>query len=125
MPLTEERAYDVLIANPPNPKKFHDLIESSWFVNRPYAGILVSVMDETRENRYKLHPLYERYIDERSRQSDADYLRQRVRRAFHAIVMLRVFLRKWELNFIERYYTEGGGGYLKAKRRFEESCGKM
>lgn len=125
MHFTEERARDLLFLNPPNPGRVQDLIDSSWFVNRPYAGILLSVRDETHGHRKKLHPLYEEYMIEKMRESEAQYLRSRVRRRFRAILVLKRFVHRWGQDFVERYYAPGGGGMLKAHQHFEESLRRM
>ena len=125
MKFTEERARELLFTNRPNPGKIHDLIETSWFVNRPYAGILMSVRDEAHGHRYKLHPLYEEYMTEKMRESEAMYLRSRIRRRFRAIVTLKRFVHRWARDFIERYYAPGGRGMLKAHQHFEESLRRM
>lgn len=125
MHFTEERAQELLFTNPPNPGKIHDLIESSWFVNRPYAGILTPVRDAAHGHRYKLHPLYETYMAEKMRESEALYLRSRIRRRFRAIVTLKLFVNRWGRSFVERYYAPGGRGMLKARQHFEESLRRM
>ena len=125
MHFTEDRARELLFTNPPNPGRVHDLIETSWFVNRPYAGILMTVRDELHQRRTKLHPLYEEYMTEKMRESEAQYLRSRVRRQFRAILTLKQFVRRWGLDFIDRYYGPDGVGTLKARQRFEESLCRM
>lgn len=121
MHFTEERARDLLFLNPPNPGKIQELIDSSWFVSRPYAGVLMTTRNGIRDHRFKMHPLYEEYAIEEMRRSEALYLRARVRRRFRAIVVMKLFVHAWGRMFREQYYGPGGGGYMAAKKRFEET----
>ena len=125
MHFTEDRARELLFTNPPNPGRVQDLIDSSWFVNRPYGGMLMPVRGALQERQYKLHPLYEEYMAEKMRESEAQYLRSRVRRRFRAILTLKRFVHAWGRDFTERYYAPGGRGMLQAKHRFEESLCTM
>lgn len=125
MRFTEERARDLLFTNPPNPGRVRDLLETSWFVNRPYAGLLTPVQSVLRERRMTFHPLYEEYMTEKMRESEAQHLRSRVRRRFRAIVTMKLFLDRWTRDFLERYYAPEGRGTQRAKHRFEESLRTM
>ena len=125
MHFSEERARDLLFTNPPDSKRLRDLIESSWIVNRPYVGILTPMQAMLHERRVSRHPLYEEYIAEKMRESEALHLRSRVRRRFRAIVALKRFVDKWGRDFLERYYAPDGLGTQKARQRFEESLCRM
>lgn len=125
MHFTEERARELLFTNPPDPKRLRDLIESSWIVSRPYAGVLTPSQAILHERRVSRHPLYEEYISEKMRESEALHLRSRVRRRFRAIIAMKIFLDRWTHDFLERYYSPGGRGMLQAKHRFEESLRTM
>lgn len=57
MHVTEERARELLFTKPPRRQELNDRIESSWFVKRPYAGILQPIRDELHHRRFKQHPL--------------------------------------------------------------------
>lgn len=125
MHFTEERARELLITNRPDSKKIRSLIDSSWFMTRPYAGILEPVRDQLEQRRFKLHPLYEAYKEEVLREIEAGYLRCRVRRRFRAIITMKLFVNRWGREFVERYYAPDGLGTQKARHRFEESLCRM
>ena len=116
MYFSEERARELLFTKPPQTEALRDQIESSWFVSRPYSRILQK--DTFHERRFQLHPLYESYLTEKTREMEATYLRQRARRNFAAIVTLKRFLHAWRADFKERYYAPGGGGFHAAMARW-------
>ena len=116
MHFSEERAHELLFTKPPQTEMLRERIESSWFVSRPYSRVLQK--DIFHERRFQLHPLYESYMAEKTREMEATYLRQRARRNFTAIVALKRFLRAWKYDFKERYYAPGGGGFRKAMARW-------
>lgn len=60
-------------------------------------------------------------MTEVQRDLEASYLRKRVRRMFRAVIALKRFATNWVAAFKHTYYMPGGGGYLKAKTRFERA----
>lgn len=116
MHFSEERAHELLFTKPPQTEMLRERIESSWFVSRPYSRVLQK--DIFHERRFQLHPLYESYMAEKTREMEAIYLRTRVRRNFAAVITLKIFLSRWKWAFKEAYYAPGGGGYQKALARW-------
>lgn len=82
-----------------------------------YGGYL-----EALNARRRHHPRFQDYLEGAQRNSDAVYLRKRVRRTFYAILRLkRFFHTKVIPSFLEEFYSPDGRGYLLAEQHWKQS----
>lgn len=67
------------------------------------------------------HPRFQDYMRGIERNSDAVFLRKRIRRNFFAVIRVKLFLRRVVQNFLEEHYAPGGAGYERTHTHWTQS----
>jgi hypothetical protein len=128
---SEEYARSILVDHPVNTDAMIELVYRideemrllygavSPQITVVYGGYL-QALNARRWN----HPLFQTYLEQAQRNSDAVFLRKRVRSQFYAIVRIKLFLRRILPAFLEEFYAPGNRGYEVAKQDWNEMMKK-
>ena len=125
---SEEYARDILIDHPVDTDALIDLVyRIDEQMRQIYGAIPPQIVVayggylEALNARRRHHPLFADYLEGAQRNSDAVFLRKRVRRTFYAIVRLKLFFRKVLPPFLEEFYSPDGSGYKLAEQHWKNS----
>lgn len=125
---TEEYARDILIDHPVNTDALIDLVyriddqmRLIYGAIPPQIAVAYGGYLEALNARRRHHPLFEDYLEGAQRNSDAVFLRKRVRSRFYAIVRLKLFFRKVIPPFLETFYAPDGIGFRIAQKHWNQS----
>lgn len=125
---TEEYAHDILIRCPTDTDALVELISlideqmrQLYGAIPPQIVVAYGGYMQALNARRRHHPRFQDYLRIAQRNSDASFLRKRVRRNVYAIVRLKLFFRKVVQNFLEEFYAPDGKGYKIAEKDWHQS----